>query len=648
MSAGLIAKPGRAGAAAKLVAAPKISANTLIVATIVIATLYFARSILMPVAVAVLLAFILTPMVRLLRRLQLPSSAAVLATVALIFGLLVATGLIVAKQVNVLAENIPRYENSLREKVKTLRGAAMQSVAVTQAAETIKDLGKELSKRTNAGPEFAAPRRAQSTSEKPIPVTVMEPPPTPLETYGSLIATLLEPLTITGLIFLYLTFILLQRQDLRDRFIRLAGQHDIERTTAAMVETGDRLSRFFLLQSVLNMTYGAVVGVALWMIGVPNPALWAGLAFLMRYVPYIGSILAAVFPLILAAAVDPTWNTFLLTLALYVVGESLMGQVVEPVAFGSNTGLSPFAVIVSATLWTTLWGPLGLVLAVPLTLVLVTMSRHIEHLSFLNVMFGDEPALDPTERFYQRALANDPVEAAELAERFVKEESLLTFYDDVALGGLRLAQIDSERGALDERKINVIVSSIAQVSDDLSYVEDSTAVDAKQKPDVEGDNAEAKDYAAIPVLTASDLHPEWRDQNRVVFVSGRSPLDGAAADLLSDLLDIHGIRSVKRSFADFSSSNLRNLDLSGAKIVILSYLSLGKNTTHIRSLIKRVRHACPAAVIVAGVWNNVDRNGASLPDLEIGADHTASSLRTALRLCVDHASREIEPSESAA
>ena len=277
---------------------------------------------------------------------------------------------------------------------------------------------------------------------KPIPVTIQKPPETPLESYATLISTLLEPLAMTGLIFVFLTFILLQRQDLRDRFIRLAGEHDLERTTAALADAGGRLSRYFVLQSVMNALYGVTMGAALWVIGVPNPILWAGLAFMMRYVPYIGSVLAAAFPLILAAAVDPTWATFGWTLAAYVIGETVMGQVIEPMTFGTNTGLSPIAVIASATFWTTLWGPLGLLFAVPLTLVLVTMSRHIEHLAFLDVMFGDEPALSQVDRFYQRTLAGDPVEATELAEEYIKENSLISFYDEVALGGLRSAQID--------------------------------------------------------------------------------------------------------------------------------------------------------------------------------------------------------------
>ncbi len=624
---------------------PSAVASTLIVVTIVMVTLYVGRSILMPVAIAVLLAFVLTPLVKFLRRIRLPTVVAVLLAVGLCFSLLVAAGLMVTKQVTVLADNIPRYEYSLREKIKSLRGATFQSAAMKQAAKTIKHLGNELSKEpeesTLGSSQSTASAENSKVTEKPIPVTIRQPPPTAIETYIDLISTLLEPVAMTGLVFLFLTFILLQRRDLRDRFIRLVGQNDLERTTTAMVEAGERLSRFFVLQSLLNAAYGVAIGTALWLIGVPNPILWAGLAFLMRYVPYVGSVLAAAFPLILAAAVDSTWTMFFWTMGLYIVGESLMGQVVEPMAFGTNTGLSPFAVIASAMLWTSLWGPAGLVLAVPLTLVLVTMSRHIEQLSFLNVMFGDEPALGQVERFYQRALADDPVEASELAESFVKENSLLKFYDDVALGGLRLAQIDAERGVLNERRISVIVDTIAQVADDLSFVDDATE---QKAPSIISNASSDADQdtdapALIPVMTEATLAPTWRQSAQpVICVSGRSPLDASAAQLMAHLLETHGIQSGQLSFADFSTTNLKTIDLTGVQVVVLSYVSIGKGTVHIRSLIKRIRRANPDVMIVAGIWNNIDDDGASKEQLDIGADHTTNSLRTGLELCVEAAS----------
>lgn len=239
-------------------------------------------------------------------------------------------------------------------------------------------------------------------------VEVREPKAGLLSTLGSVVAPVLHPLATVGLILLFTLFFLAQREDLRNRAIRLAGSGDLRATTAAMDDAVARLSRFFLAQAGLNLAFGVVIAIGLWLIGVPSPILWGVLAAILRFVPYIGAVIGMAFPLMLAAAVDPGWSMLIATVVLFAVVEPIAGHVVEPLLYGHSTGLSPVAVILAATVWTFLWGPVGLVLATPITVCLVVLGRHVERLAFLDVMLGDRPALAPSEIFYQRMLAGDP------------------------------------------------------------------------------------------------------------------------------------------------------------------------------------------------------------------------------------------------
>jgi predicted PurR-regulated permease PerM len=350
----------------------------------------------------------------------------------------------------------------MQEKIKSVRGAAATTGTLERAADVLHDLGKELNRpkdtTTSSTTPLQTPRPGQEA--KPIPVEVRQPPPTALENLAALISPLIRPLTTTGITAIFVIFILLQREDLRNRFIKLAGSHDLQKTTAALDDAATRLSRLFLIQLALNATFGIVIGTGLWIIGIPSPVLWGILAAVLRFVPYIGAVISAVFPLTLAAAVDPGWSMLLWTAALFLVVEPVVGHVIEPLLYGHNTGLSPVAVVTSATFWTALWGPVGLVLATPLTICLVVLGRHVEHLKFLEVMFGDRPALAPPEMFYQRMLAEDPAEAVDKAEEFLKEQSLPTYYDEVALPGLKLAQNDVVRGALDRPQTEKIKAAV--------------------------------------------------------------------------------------------------------------------------------------------------------------------------------------------
>ena len=369
------------------------SLATVLVAAAIVAALYFGREVLLPMALAVLLSFVLAPPVRLLQRLYFPRFAAVTIVVLLAIGVISGLATLMFAQVSQLAGDLPRYQANLGEKIQTLRGAATASGTLEQASQVLRNLQKELDRPKNAKPASAAAPDASVLPDKPIPVEVRQPDPGALQTLATLIAPLIHPLATTGIIIIFVVFILLQQQDLRNRLIRIAGSHDLQRTTLAMDDAGKRLSRLFLMQLALNAAFGLIIGIGLWAIGVPSAPLWGLLAMVLRFVPYIGAIVAAIFPLIVATAVDPGWSMMLMTAALFLVVEPLIGHVIEPMVYGHSSGLSPVAVVVSATFWTWLWGPIGLILATPLTMCLVVLGRHVERLKFLEVLLGDRPAL---------------------------------------------------------------------------------------------------------------------------------------------------------------------------------------------------------------------------------------------------------------
>jgi hypothetical protein len=294
---------------------------------------------------------------------------------------------------------------------------------------------------------------------KPIPVEVHQPLPGAPETLVAVLQPLVTPLTTSGIVLIFVTF-LFQREDLRNRFIRLVGSRDIERTTTALDDAGRRLGKLFATQLVLNAVFGIIIGSGLALIGVPSAPLWGLLAMIPCFVPYIGALMAAFLPLTLAAAVGVDWTMVIWTAALFAIVESLMGKVIEPFIYGHSAGLSPVAIVLSAAFWTWLWGPLGLLLSTPLTLCLVVLARHVDRLQFIDIMLGDQPALTPQQAAYQRMLTGDPIEAIEQARAFLKEGTVLAYYDEILIGALRLAQADAEQGRLDDVRLENIFKTV--------------------------------------------------------------------------------------------------------------------------------------------------------------------------------------------
>jgi predicted PurR-regulated permease PerM len=617
---------------------------TAILAVIIISMLYFGRDIFVPVALAILLSFVLAPLVGLLQRIHVPRALAVVSVVIFAFSLIFAMGSLLATQLTQLAGDLPRYQSTISEKIQSFRDTRAGRGTLERASDMLKDLSKELDKPKDA-PFARAPGSVLGPGVPgpvaPVPVEVRQPDPGALESLRTLISPLVHPLATTGIIVIFVIFILLQREDLRNRLIRLAGSSDLQRTTAALDDAASRLSRLFLTQLLLNGAFGVVIGIGLWMIGIPSAILWGILAAALRFVPYIGAVIAAAFPLALAVAVDPGWSMLLWTAALFLVVEPVVGHVVEPMVYGHSTGLSPVAVVASATFWTALWGPIGLVLATPLTVCLVVLGRHVERLEFLDVMFGDRPALSPPEIFYQRMLAGDPTEAAEKAEEFLKERSLASYYDEVALKGLQLAQADAERGALDRERLIKIRDAVSEFAGDLSDQDDRPAkerstTDAEASSAVESvaENAAGEN---LPVLSKETLPPEWQGEHPVLCVAGRSLIDEAAAIMLAQLSTAQGLAARVEAAEALSTTNIFRLDTTGVAIVCLVYLD-ASGPAHMRYAVRRLRRKLPTAIIILGCWiKEIDAAALELMRESAKADLVASSLGDAVKLCIEAA-----------
>lgn len=433
--------------------------NGLIIFLAVCTILYFGSEILIPVALAVLLSILLAPLVRGLQRLHLPKLAAVIATVLLAALVVAFVAGLVTSTLTGLAADLPSYQWSLREKAQNLKSMTTGSGTLERAAGVLESLRMELERPAQPQANLPAP-------VKPIPVEI-EDSKGPFETILAMLALLIHPLTQLGIVVLMLTFILIYREDLRNRLIRLAGTSDIHRTTTAIDEAGNRLSRLFATQLTINATTGVFIGAALFLIGLPGALLWGILTMILRFVPYVGTMLAAIFPIIIAAAVGSGWTLALLTLAIMVVTETIVGQVLEPLFFGKTTGLSPVAVVAAAAFWTALWGPVGLVLSTPITIVLLVVGRHIEALQFLEVLLGSRPVLTPDHVFYQRMLAGDPIEAAEQAEVYERAGELDKYLHEVVIPGLLLAQADKEREVLTSEREVALVTAYSQLLEEL-------------------------------------------------------------------------------------------------------------------------------------------------------------------------------------
>jgi len=608
------------------------STDTVIIIAAVVAGLYFGHDVLVPITLAVLLSFVLAPITVLFEKLYLGRVASVLLAVTLAVTILIGLGTVIGKQVAQLAENLPAYQLVIMKKLQTLRSSDLGKGVVEKAANALEGLDSNLNKPASTPAEPSSPqiKLPKAPGETYIPVEVHSPPPGAVQILESILAALLPPLATVGIVVIFVIFILLQRQDLRDRFIGLTGAHDLHRTTRALNDAARRLSRYFLALTAINAAFGFIIAIGLTFVGVPNPVLWGIVGGILRFIPYVGAIIATAFPLALAAAVDPRWSMVLETALLFLVIEAIMGQVIEPHLFGHTTGMSPLAIIVAAAFWTLIWGPAGLLLSTPITACLVVLGRHVESLNFIELILGDKPGLSPVQSFYQRILAGDPDEVAFQAESLLKTTmSLLDYYEDVAMPALALAQADVTRGVLDGRRQADVREAIEHVVDDLSdHIETPVAESHAE--------ADAAPPASSP--QPEDILPGNATIGTVMCLAGQTPLDQAACAIAGQVLSGRNISSRIEGPRALTTSGIFGLNADGIEAICIFYMD-HRSKAAIRYSVRRLRKKFPKIPVAVCLWGATEL--ASMADVA-EADANLKSLREV----VDFSENAMRPSET--
>lgn len=484
----------------------------LAVAALVVAGLVLGKDVLVPLAVASCLAFILSPIVAWMTSRHFPRAAAVVVVAVLATAGIAAVSALFISQAVSLAAELGTYRANLVEKIRSVTQSAKSDGVLKRAVDGVLSLETAISREIKTPGSSSS--GASGTTGAPPQTIVVE---TGKRDIWDHLGVLAHPLATVGLTFLFTLFMLVQTQDLRDRLVRVIGTDNIGGATAAITDAAERLSSLFLTQAIMNIAFGTTVGLLLWIIGVPNSILWGGLAIVMRFVPYVGSIIAAVPPVLLAAAVDPGWGMAFAVLMVFVVGEPIMGHVVEPVVLGPKAGLSPFAMLLSASFWAMVWGPIGLILAAPLTLTLVVLGRYVSGLEFLTVLLGDEPVLSAPEKFYHRLLAGDALGSAQHLDSAGEDHDFLEIADDIVLPALRIAATDLERGQLDREQIGALRETMSEAV--LAFIDSGL---------------DEQDRSAAASGTRS-----------VFLLPARSDVDKAAAEFLVQALSgTRGIRAV--------------------------------------------------------------------------------------------------------
>jgi predicted PurR-regulated permease PerM len=596
------------------------SLQPLILMIAVLAALYVARDVFLPFAIAVLLTFVLQPVVVRLRRLRVPRVLAVIISVLFAFLVMLAVSLVIVLQLNELAREIPTYQSNIITKVRSLKEMGAGNSSIERLSSVVERVGNEISQLNE---DDASPAPAEEIQEEPLLVEIFSPQ-RPIQMLSDLITPIIGPLATSGLVIVVAIFILLDREELRDRFIRLVGYSDLHRTTEALQDAGRRVSQYLLMQLVVNVTYGVPIGIGLWLIGVPNAVLWGLLATILRFLPYIGPVLAAILPLTLALAVAPGWELVLYAAALFLVMELVSNNIVEPLLYGSRTGLSPIAIIISAIFWTWLWGPIGLVLATPLTVCLVVLGRHVPQFEFLKVLLGNDPVLDPKERLYQRLLAGDPDEATDNAEEILEEEYLVDFYGNVAIPALLLGEHDRARGVLLPEQMKQVASSATALLTNLQEIAEE-----------ESDEEEASDEAAeLNGSKDEAIEPDFPDGEgkRILCIGGRSELDDVSAAMLAQVLEVEGAEAEIATHVQIEPRNLRELAVKGFDTAVIAFLNVN-SVGHGRFLVRRLKRASPRLRVGIVLWDGAAEEQEEMVDVarRINADFVAVTMTDTVR-----------------
>jgi predicted PurR-regulated permease PerM len=570
-----------------------ISGLLLVIATL--AFLYFAKDVLIPLSLAILVTFLLTPGVKRLESWRLgriPSVALViLFSVALCGGL----GWIAGNQLIDVVNEMPRYRENIGHRLDMFRGPSRGGLA--KAGESVKELAKELSGTPSPEPApqqnpqtAPPPARSKKTEaaapllppdKKPVLVQLVEAPPTIIESLKSLLGPLLAPIGTAIIVIAFAFVMLLKREDLRSRILRLIGQNQLNLATAAFDDAAERVSRYLRLQFLVNTAFGALVTTGLYFIGIPNFFLWGVLAGTLRFVPYLGPVLGASLPTIVALAVSDHWQQPLLCLGLFLVVEPVTGYVVEPALYGTHTGISSLAILVSATIWTALWGPIGLVLSTPLTVCAMVIGRYVPQFGFLHVLLGDQPALSLPAQIYQRLLAMDNTEAHAVIDEFLKDHSLSEIYDDLLIPALSMAEEDRHKGELDETRGQFLLQSLEEFVAELA----DYAADQPSDPE----KVESQPIAAERVHV------------RVICVAAGDKADEISGAMLGQVLERVGYAVVALPPVHSSMEVLESLAGEPGDIVCISALPPFA-LINARSLSKGLRSKFPELRILVGLW----------------------------------------------
>lgn len=554
---------------------------TLLAIVAVVAVLYFARAVLIPLALSVLLSFILAPLVNRLERLRLPRVVSVLLVVGLAFVVIGVLGRVVFVQVNDVAEQIPRYSDNIKEKIKTVTPGRNIIDKVTDAAEkvgaTIEEAAAEVAEEEGATPEEAPTTREALSGDEPVPVRLARAESSLIQRVTSA-GPIVGVIAGAAIVIVFVIFILMERDSLRDRIIHLAGRGRLNITTVALDEAGERVSRYLLTQLLINFLYGLPVAIGLWFIGVPNALLWGLMAMVLRFIPYAGPWIGALLPIVLSLAVFDGWQRPAMVISLFVVLELISNNILEPWLYGSNTGVSALAVLVSALFWTWLWGPVGLVLAVPMTVCVVVAGRYVPQLRFLTVLLSSEPVLEADERFYQRLLAMDDTEAYDVAEEYAKEHSLAACYDEVMLPGLSLAERDRHAGSLDERRFEFIRNAMRALIEEMGEEHD---------PETRLDEPVSSNGVHVPRV--------------VVCIPARDEADEVAGLMLRQLLEARRVTTEVFSQSMLTSEMLDAIERLDPNWVCVSAVP-PYAITHSRYLCKRLTARFPERRLVVGTW----------------------------------------------
>ena len=489
---------------------------TLLTLTAVIVGLYAAQEVLIPLALAVLISFLLAPVVRILERRGLPRGPSVIIVVLLTFGILTLIGWTMFHQMKSLADDFPKYLINVRAKIDSF-------------TRHLKFLGRIQ--------EMSDAATTQPTSNV-MSVHVVQPPASPLALLRDTAGHVLGTLATAGIVLIFVIFMLIEREDVRDRVIRLVGRGRITVTTQAMDDAGDRVSRYLLMQSIINGTFGLCVGIGLWIIGVPQPALWGLLGALCRFVPYVGPVLAAAFPFMLSMAVSPpnSWVMSVEVLGLFVVLELSISQFLEPILYGSSTGISALAILVSAVFWTWLWGPVGLLLSTPLTVCLVVMGKYVPQLEFLDIMLGSEPVLEPPARLYQRLVAGDYEEASDLIDEYLVTKNPVELYDEMILPALAMTEEAFKNARLEESEREGIVEMVVQLIEDVPQRRQQALTKANKA----GRTDANEDGQTIDTIAQGTTGGPLQQQIKVLCLPAHDLADEDACAILTQVLRLEG------------------------------------------------------------------------------------------------------------